>query len=98
MSLTLCYLTRREYDVSGQEQAEEKPRGPEEGFSAIFELASGSAILGDAEGRVLRVNPKMCKITGYSEGELLGKTPADLGKLGARNDLYASMGVGTPDG
>jgi PAS domain S-box-containing protein len=59
-------------------RAEEKSKEPEEGFSAILELASVGAVLGDAEDRVLRVNPKMCEITGYSEEELLGKTPADL--------------------
>jgi PAS domain S-box-containing protein len=78
LPLTLCYLTRREHDVSGQERAAENPREPEEGFSAIFELASVGAVLGDAEGRIVRVNPRMCEITGYSEEELLGKTPADL--------------------
>ena len=64
--------------MSRQERAEEKSKEPEEAFSAILELASVGAVLGDAEGRVLRVNPKMCEITGYSEEELLGKTPADL--------------------
>ena len=78
LRLTLCYLTRREHNVSGQERAEEKPQEPEEGFSAIFELASVGAVLGDAEGRIVRVNPRMCEITGYAEEELLGKTPADL--------------------
>ncbi|HKH39679.1 MAG TPA: PAS domain S-box protein [Rubrobacter sp.] len=64
--------------MTGHERAEGKLRDPEEGLSAIFELASVGVVLGDAEGRVLRVNPKMCEITGYSEEELLGKTPADL--------------------
>ena len=64
--------------MTGHERAEERLREPEDGFSAIFELASVGAVLGDAEGRVLRVNPKMCEITGYSKDELLGKTPADL--------------------
>ena len=59
-------------------RAEEKSKEPEEGFSAILELASVGAVLGDAEDRILHVNPKMCEITGYSEEELLGKTPADL--------------------
>ena len=71
-------MTRKVLDVSGQERPEEKPQEAEEGFSAIFELASVGAVLADAEGRVLRVNPKMGEITGYSEEELLGKTPADL--------------------
>ena len=64
--------------MTGHERAEGKLRDPEEGLSAIFELASVGVVLGDAEGRVLRVNPKMCEITEYSEEELLGKTPADL--------------------
>lgn len=51
LPLTLGYLTRREHDVSRQEQAEEKPREPEVGFSAIFELASVGAVLGDVTGR-----------------------------------------------
>jgi PAS domain S-box-containing protein len=64
--------------VTERERAEEKPQEPEEGFFAIFERASVGAVLGDATGRVLRVNPKMCEITGYSKDELLGKPPADL--------------------
>ena len=51
LPLMLCYLMRREHDVSRQEQAEEKPREPEVGFSAIFELASVGAVLGDVTGR-----------------------------------------------
>ena len=51
LPLTLCYLTRREHDVSRQEQAEEKPREPEVGFSAIFELTSVGAVLGDVTCR-----------------------------------------------
>jgi PAS domain S-box-containing protein len=78
LPLTLCYSTGRDRNVTGHKRAEVKPRKPEVGFSTIFELASVGAVLGDATGRVLRVNPKMCEITGYSEEELLGKTPADL--------------------
>jgi PAS domain S-box-containing protein len=62
--------------MTGRERAEEKPQEPEEGFSAVFELASVGAVIHDSTGRALRVNPKMCEITGYSEKELLGKTPS----------------------
>ena len=42
---------------------------------AMFDLAAVGVAQGDpANGRFLRVNPKMCEITGYSEGELLGMT------------------------
>ena len=71
-------MTRREHCVSEQARTEEKLRKPQEDFSAIFELASVGAVLGDAEGRIVRVNPRMCEITGYSQVELLGKTPADF--------------------
>jgi PAS domain S-box-containing protein len=64
--------------MTGRKRAEEKPQKSEEGFSAIFELASVGAVIHDTTGRALRVNAKMCEITGYSEEELLGKTPSDI--------------------
>ncbi|MDQ4001529.1 MAG: PAS domain S-box protein [Actinomycetota bacterium] len=42
---------------------------------ATFELAGvGTAQADPATGRLLRVNPKLCEITGYSKEELLGMT------------------------
>ena len=43
--------------MTGHGRAEGKLRDPEEGISAICELASVGVVLGDAEGRVLRVIP-----------------------------------------
>ena len=41
----------------------------------MFELAGlGAAQADPATGKLLRVNPTLCRITGYSEGELLGLT------------------------
>lgn len=42
---------------------------------ATFELAGvGTAQADPATGRLLRVNPKLCEITGYPKEELLGMT------------------------
>ena len=44
-------------------------------YRAMFELAGIGTLQADpATGRLLRVNPKLCDITGYSEEELLGMT------------------------
>lgn len=51
----------------------------EEQFRAMFELACVGMAEADLESRLwLRVNRKMCEITGYSSEELLRKTVEDL--------------------
>ena len=65
------HAARREYFSSLQES--------EEQFRAMFELASiGMGEADPSSGRWLRVNPKMCEITGYSPAELLRMTVQDL--------------------
>jgi PAS domain S-box-containing protein len=54
-------------------------RGADEDYRAMFEFDRVGRVLADpGTGTILRVNPKMCGITGYSEEELLGMTLADL--------------------
>ena len=51
----------------------------EENFRAIFELASiGMAQANPHTGRWIRVNRKLCEMTGYSEAELCGMTVFDI--------------------
>ncbi len=53
-------------------QAEERRCESEQQFKAMFELASiGMAQADPKTGRWLRVNQKMCEITGYSSDEML---------------------------
>jgi len=53
--------------------------GAEHEFRAMFEMASiGIAQADPATGRLLRVNRRICEITGYSEEELLARTVADI--------------------
>lgn len=73
------YLITQTQDITEQRQAEERLRASEEEFRAIFELAGVGKAQGDGRtGRFIRVNRKLCEITGYSEAELLTKTFADL--------------------
>jgi PAS domain S-box-containing protein len=59
--------------------AEAALRQSEEQFRATFELASiGMAQADPQTRRFVRVNRKMCEITGYSAAELLQLTPRDL--------------------
>jgi PAS domain S-box-containing protein len=59
-------------DITGRKQMEAALRQSEEQFRAMFDLASvGIAQADPRTGRWLRVNNKMCEITGYSVGELL---------------------------
>jgi PAS domain S-box-containing protein len=67
------------HDVTELERAEHARAESEREFRAIFELAlSGKASSDPATGRFLRVNRKLCEITGYSEEELLQRTAADV--------------------
>ena len=62
-----------------RKRAEEVLRQNEEEFRAMFELASIGMAQADVHtGRWLRVNQKMCTITGYSTQEMLRMRIADI--------------------
>ena len=66
-------------DLTHQKQAEAARRASEEQFRAMFDIAPiGIAQADPRTGRWLRVNPKMCEITGYSAAELLQMRVPDL--------------------
>lgn len=65
-------------DITAVKRAEESLRLSEERFRGSFDAAAiGMALVG-LEGRFLQVNPSLCEIVGYSEGELLAKTFQDI--------------------
>ncbi len=53
-------------------------KATEESYRATFERASVGIMHSTADRRILKVNPKLCEILGYTEEELLGLTTADL--------------------
>jgi PAS domain S-box-containing protein len=66
-------------DVTELARTERALAESEREFRSIFELAlSGKASADPATGRLLRVNRKLCAITGFSEQELLARTFADI--------------------
>ncbi len=65
-------------DIAERNRAEENLRESEERFRATFEQAAvGIAHVG-LEGEFLRVNAKLCEITGYTREELLKRTSVSL--------------------
>jgi PAS domain S-box-containing protein len=65
-------------DVTELHQAEEALRRSEERYRAIFEHAAVGVAEMNLDGRCLRMNDKLCEITGYSRRELLKKTFMDI--------------------
>ena len=55
--------------------------------SAVFEYAMEGIFITDLDGRILAANPAACRITGYSEQELFGATPAIL-KSGRHDSAF----------
>ena len=79
-------------DITARKQAEEALRQSEEQLRAMFELASvGLAQADPRTGQWLRVNKKMCEITGYSAGELLQLHVEDITHPEDRNSDWAAF-------
>jgi PAS domain S-box-containing protein len=66
-------------EAAASKHTEEKPPESEEEFRAMFELSSvGQCQVDPLTGRFIRVNRKMCEMTGYSAEELILCTISEL--------------------
>ena len=65
-------------DVTERRRAEEALRESEERFRSVFEHAAVGICYASLDGRLLRVNYALCKITGYTDEELTGMSFAGL--------------------
>jgi PAS domain S-box-containing protein len=67
------------YDLSERQKYETALRESEATFRAMFDASSVGKIEVEPESfRFLRVNAAMCKLVGYSEAELLGRSVLDI--------------------
>src|SRR5687767_14901944 len=53
-------------------------RERERQLRAVYECAPVGVCETDPDGRLLRVNPKFCELTGYHEADLVGRSCLDL--------------------
>jgi PAS domain S-box-containing protein len=65
-------------DVTGWKEAEQAIKARDQLLDATYENADVGISQADSEGRLLRVNDALCKITGYTRSELLTKSFFDL--------------------
>jgi len=66
-------------DITERKRIEEKLHENEQSFRAIFEQSAvGKSQISAATGRYVRVNQKFCALTGYTEAELMERTPSDI--------------------
>ncbi|MBA2674259.1 PAS domain S-box protein [Ramlibacter sp.] len=78
-------------DVSDRKAAEAALRESEERFRATFEQAALGILHVGMDGRMLRVNRKLCEMHGYSREELLGmRSAGDLSVDGGEAGRVAS--------
>jgi len=61
-------------DISLRHQAQHELRLAEQVFAGSYD----AIMLVGADKRILRVNPAFCRITGYNEQQMIGRTPAVL--------------------
>jgi len=77
------------HDITARRQAEEQLR-----LSAtVIEGSSEGILITDRETYILSVNPAFCRITGYAEAEVLGRTPKIFQSDHHNADFYHAMWV-----
>lgn len=65
-------------DITEQRRAEEALKESEAQFRATFDQAAVGIVHADLKGKILRVNQRICDITGYTRDELIEATFHDI--------------------
>jgi two-component system cell cycle sensor histidine kinase/response regulator CckA len=78
-------------DITEQKLTEATLRASEERFRLAFENANDGISLIDLDGRLLRVNKRLCEMLGYSRSELEAKNVLDVTHPDYRSDTAQYM-------
>jgi two-component system cell cycle sensor histidine kinase/response regulator CckA len=78
-------------DITERKLAEEKLRASEEQHRSVLQTAMDGFWLSDVQGRLLKVNDAYCRMSGYSEAELLDMRILDLESAEAEIDTAAHI-------
>jgi PAS domain S-box-containing protein len=78
-------------DITGRKQVEEKLRSSEERNRLILQTATSGFWCLDMNGHILQVNEAYCRMSGYSEQELLTMKVADLEAAETSADITAHL-------
>ena len=70
-AILVFYIQQVRY-LRKERDAKEKVRKSRLQYKALFDLAADGIVTGDLKGNITRVNESFCRITGYSEADLIG--------------------------
>jgi len=77
----LTYVTGVAIDITDRKQAEEALRASEEKFAKAFAASPDCIAITDFESGIVDISPRFEALTGYSRGDIIGRTLADLGLI-----------------
>jgi len=77
-------------DITLRKQIEEKLRQSEERFRTIFEDGPLGMLIADPNYKVLKANKALCKMLGYAEDEMIGRS---IGAMTHAEDVEKSEGL-----
>jgi len=83
----LCIVSETTQRVIAQQQLSDI----NERLELLFSQTDAGIALSNAQGHLLKVNPRLCEIIGYSEAELLGRSLIDMTIAGDRSQLGLAL-------
>ena len=81
-------------DITERKEMEEARRKSEEKFRSLVNLAPDGIVTLNMRGIITFVNPSFLRLTGYSEGEIVGRSFLDVGTM-RYADLAANLKIFT---